>query len=181
MTVYSTYKDTAENSINISYKGTITFDFVDIVLDILLNRLESGEEDVKTRMRVFSILTECLQNLCNYVDEGGIPPVKGDSVFFMLSTFENHYEVVTGNYVHNHKVEKMKERLVYLHHCSKEELKKEYNKVLINDTFTEKGGGGLGFIDIAKKTNQQFDFGFTPVDDDMTFFEFNIRINRITQ
>ena len=178
MNTYNTYKEAIENSINISYKGNITFEFVDCVLEILLNRLESGEENIKTRMRVFSILTECLQNLCTYVEEGKIEPEKEDSVFFLLTTLEDHYRIVTGNFLKSEKVELFKERLTYLRNCSKEDLKKEYNKVLINDQFNDKGGAGLGFIEIAKKTNQQFDFDFVEVDDDLSFFELIIHVKR---
>ena len=178
MNTYNTYKGAIDDSINISYKGNITFEFVDCVLEILLNRLESGEEDVKTRMRVFSILTECLQNLCSYVEKGQEKPNKEDSVFFLLTTLEDHYQIVTGNFVRTNKVNSMKERLSYLKSCSKEDLKKEYNTVLKNDKFGEKGGAGLGFIEIAKKTNQKFDFDFVNIDQELSFFELIIQITR---
>ena len=178
MNLYNTYKHTIDNSINISYKGNITFKFVDCVLEVLLNRLEEGEQDIKTRLRVFRVLTECLQNLCNYVETGGIPPVKENSVFFLLSTLDKHYSIITGNYVRNYSVEKFQKRLNFLKKCSEDELKEEYIRVLMNDSFTEKGGGGLGFIDIARKTNQQFNFEFTQVNDQFTFFEFSLIIPR---
>jgi hypothetical protein len=41
-----------------------------------------------------------------------------------------------------------------------------------------KGGGGLGMIDIARKTGQKLNFDFAPVDDKYSFFSLNIKISQ---
>jgi len=61
---------------------------------------------------------------------------------------------------------------------SREELRALYKQVLSNGIFSEKGGGGLGFIDIAKKSGQKLEYDFRPVDDDYSFFVLEISIPR---
>ena len=39
-----------------------------------------------------------------------------------------------------------------------------------------KGGGGLGMIDIARKSGKKLDYKFDPVDDQFSFFSLNIKV-----
>jgi len=51
-----------------------------------------------------------------------------------------------------------------------------YKQVLTNGQVSDKGGGGLGIIDIAKKSGEKLDYGFMPVDDFNSFFSLNVSI-----
>jgi hypothetical protein len=59
---------------------------------------------------------------------------------------------------------------------SKDELRELYKKILNNEQFSEKGGGGLGFIDIARKSGQKLNYSFKAVNDNVSFFSFQINI-----
>ena len=41
---------------------------------------------------------------------------------------------------------------------------------------SDKGGGGLGMIDIARKSGKKLDFDFHKVDDEYSFYSLNINI-----
>ena len=41
---------------------------------------------------------------------------------------------------------------------------------------SDKGGGGLGMIDIARKSGQKLDFDFQQVDEEFSFYSLNINI-----
>ena len=43
---------------------------------------------------------------------------------------------------------------------------------------SEKGGAGLGFIDIARKTGNQLEFHFLPIDEGSSFFLLTSSISR---
>ncbi|MEQ1734263.1 MAG: DUF6272 family protein, partial [Bacteroidia bacterium] len=60
----------------------------------------------------------------------------------------------------------------------KEQLKEFYKEVLAEGGFSEKGGGGLGMIDIARKSGHKLDYTFDPIDDTYSFFNLTIRINQ---
>jgi hypothetical protein len=59
---------------------------------------------------------------------------------------------------------------------SKDELKEYYKEILNNDEFSDKGGGGLGMIDIARKSGQKLNFNFIEVDNQYSFFSLSIKI-----
>ena len=47
-----------------------------------------------------------------------------------------------------------------------------------NTTISEKGGAGLGFIDIKKRTGTEYEYYFEPLDAEHCFFILTIRIRK---
>jgi hypothetical protein len=43
---------------------------------------------------------------------------------------------------------------------------------------SEKGGAGLGFIDIARKTGNKLEFHFLPIDEESSFFLLTSSVSR---
>ncbi|MGE3825971.1 MAG: DUF6272 family protein, partial [Bacteroidia bacterium] len=57
-----------------------------------------------------------------------------------------------------------------------EELKTLYKEILNNDQLSSKGGGGLGMIDIARKTGEKLNFNFVEINNKYSFFSLNIKV-----
>lgn len=74
------------------------------------------------------------------------------------------------------KVDSFKQRLESINAMSPEDLKILYKEILNNDRLSEKGGGGLGMIDIARKTGQKLNFNFAEINDKYSFFSLNIKV-----
>ncbi len=53
---------------------------------------------------------------------------------------------------------------------SREEKKDYYKSILNNGEYSSKGGGGLGIIDIARRSSEKLEYGFVPVDEQNAFF-----------
>ena len=60
---------------------------------------------------------------------------------------------------------------------SKEELKDEYKNILNNQKMSTKGGGGLGLVDIARKTGNKLGYMFHNFDEKYYFFSLDISIS----
>ena len=61
---------------------------------------------------------------------------------------------------------------------NKDELREYYVNTLSNESFSDKGGGGLGMIDIARKSGQKFEYSFTPINNIYSFFSLIIKITQ---
>ena len=94
----------------------------------------------------------------------------------MIGKLDNQYNIITGNYIRTQNVDGLRNRLDEINKLSKEELKDYYKAVLNNGEISEKGGGGLGMIDIARKTGQKLNYHFMQIDDQHSFFSLNIKI-----
>ncbi len=96
----------------------------------------------------------------------------------MIGKNKNVYTIITGNYIINENVHGLKTRLDEVNSLTKEELKEYYKKVLNNGEMSLKGGGGLGMIDIARKTGEKLDYNFLDIDNKVSFFTLNIKVSQ---
>lgn len=179
--LYDFYDKMERNNIMLSFKGNITSDLLTSILQIMESKMDNMQEEPKIKKKVYNVLVECLQNLYHHMDE--IPsdpsiPEQERSAIFMIGKNNNEYTIYTGNYILSQNVEKLKDKLDIVNSMSKEELKEYYKTILNNGEMSEKGGGGLGMIDIARKSGQKLHYNFIPVDDKNHFFSLNVKISQ---
>lgn len=176
--IYDFYDKMERNHILLSFKGDITSELLTSILQIMESKLENLQEEPKVKKKVYNVLVECLQNLYHHMGEvDSIPSDKSRSAIFMIGKFDSQYNIITGNYIRSENVDGLRGRLEEINKLSQEELKEYYKKVLANGEMSAKGGGGLGMIDIARKTGQKLNYNFMPVDDKYSFFSLNIKIS----
>jgi len=178
------HKQMRMNSIALFFKGCVTFELIDSIIMIVSSRLEQLENNLGVRKRVYGVLTECLQNLCNNIESSEeskeMTELNYDlhSAVIMVDSNDEGYFIKTGNFVSNSKIEDLKKSIEGINLLSKEELREKYNKILSNKIFSEKGGAGLGLIDIAKKSGKKLEYDFETVDNKFSFFSFQITISK---
>ncbi len=165
----------------VSYKGIITTELADSMLDMLEERLtQMSTISVKLRKKTFNVFIEVIQNLSRHHIEG----IEEDSKFnespnisyIVLRKEEDGFVLFTANYIENAKVQGLNNWLNEVNACNEEELRKLYSKVLSNNSFSSKGGAGLGFIDIKRKSGEKLIYQFNKVDDTFSVFEFSVKI-----
>ncbi len=179
LNIYEFYDKMERNNIMLSFKGDITSELLTSVLQIMESKLDTLQEEPKIKKKVYNVLVECLQNLYHHLDEVSQDQnEKIRSAIFMIGKIDNSYNIITGNYIKNVNIEGLKKRLDHINILTKEELKEYYKLVLNNGEMSMKGGGGLGMIDIARKTGQKLNFDFSPVDEKYSFFSLNIKISQ---
>lgn len=178
MDIFDIYDKMERNNILLSFKGEITSDLLTSILQIMENKMEDMQEDVKTRKKVYNVLVECLQNLYHHMDE--ISESDEDKVraaIFTIGKMDNKYTIITGNYISNENIQGLKKRIDDVNSLTKEELKDYYKKILNNGEMSLKGGGGLGMIDIARKTGEKLEYNFLEIDNKVSFFTLNIKVS----
>ena len=176
--IYDFYDKMERNNIMLSFKGDITSELLTSILQIMESKLDNLQEEPKVKKKVYNVLVECLQNLYHHMDESREEDPRVNSAIFMIGKLDGHYDIITGNYIKTDHVSSFKKRLDDINALSKEELKDYYKEVLNNGEMSMKGGGGLGMIDIARKTGQKLDYNFMSVDEKYSFFSLNIKISQ---
>lgn len=165
----------------LSYKGSITSDFINNVLDTVESKLQDENEDSKIRKKVYNVLVESLQNLYHHIDE--LPDSyreEYDNKFGLLvvSKEKEAYKISTGNFVKSDKIKYLKDKIDKINSLSKEELKDMYKFILNHQKLSAKGGGGLGLVDIARKTGNKLSYMFRNFDNEYYFFNLDIFISQ---
>jgi hypothetical protein len=165
------------NDIMLSFKGDVTSEMLTSMLQIMETKLDNLGEPSKMKRKVYNVLVECLQNLYHHRDEMKRIGIDEESAaIFMIGRDDVGYNIVTGNYILTERVEKLKSRIDHVNSLDKDGLKTLYKEVLNNDERSDKGGGGLGIIDIARKSGQNLVYDFMEVDKNYSFFSLYINI-----
>jgi hypothetical protein len=175
--IFDFYSKMEKDNIMLSFKGSVTSELLTSVLQIMESKMDRLNEPSKIRKKVYNILVEALQNLYHHLDKQ--PTDQGkvfNTVIFMIGKDGDTYSIFTGNYIQNENAEKLKERIDKINSLDPDELKNYYKEVLNNGMMSDKGGGGLGMIDIARKSGKKLEYDFQKIDDKHSFYSLNIKI-----
>lgn len=167
------------NNIMLSFKGNITSDLLTSILAIMEQRLEVLDEPTKVKRKVYNVLVECLQNLYHHRDDMPIAEYTDASeraAIFMIGRDTSYYYIVTGNHLKCEDVPMLKQKIDGVNNLSRDELKELYKKTLNNGQMSNKGTAGLGFMDIARRSNEKLEYDFLDVDKKNSFFILKIKI-----
>jgi len=83
---------------------------------------------------------------------------------------DDGYTITTGNMIATENVEDLKRRLDKVNNLDIKDIKDLYRQILSTTEFSEKGGAGLGLIEMAIKTGNRLDYDFVPINEDFSYF-----------
>jgi hypothetical protein len=177
--VYEFYKSMKAHEITLVYEGEITHQITKAFTSLTESNMAKEDEPATVQRKVFHVMVECLQNISKHADDF----TSSDFLFsgrgiFLVSKGDNEYSVTTGNAVDNDRIEELTEMLESINKMNKEELKDLYKKQMKEGRLSDKGGAGLGFIDIKRKTGRDLEYHFLPISDDTSFFLLTSTIGR---
>lgn len=171
------YEKMHKGAILVAYKGEVNSNIIADALELIEYKLTQEAVETPVRKKLYNVMVECLQNLYHHVD--AIPDAVQDSSFgaFIISKVGNGFYLSTGNMIEANKKSILQGKIDKINSLSQEELKEFYKFVLNNQSFSDKGGGGLGLIDIAKKTGNKLNYEFIQYNDSYYFFILSVLVN----
>lgn len=175
--IFDLYDSMERKNIMLSFKGEMSAELLTSILQIIENKLDLFGESLKVKKRMFNIMVECLQNLHHHITQPAKDAGKElPSVIVMVAKNVTGYSIITGNFVQDKEVGDLQNRLEEINSMDQDQIKKLYKSVLAEGKISEKGGGGLGMIDIARKSGEKLDFGFIPFGEEKSFFSLNVKV-----
>ncbi len=178
--VYDFYVKMKNNNINLAYEGEMTHQITKAFTSLTESSMAKDEDDNAVQKRVFHVMVECLQNVSKHAgNRNNIITSKDGRGIFMISKGESEYNVTTGNVIGNDKIPKLREMLENINSLDKMGLKKLYKQQMRDGRLSDKGGAGLGFIDIARKTGQKLIYSFLSINEERSFFVLTSTISRL--
>ncbi len=163
-----------------AYRGSITSNLISNVLETIEAKLESLNEGSKVRKKVYNVLVESLQNLFHHVEEPPEDFEEKDTPKFgvlVVSRVDNNvYKISTGNFINADKIKPLKDKIDKINSLSGDDLKEMYKFILNHQKLSAKGGGGLGLVDIARKTGNKLEYSFENFNNEYYFFSFEVII-----
>ena len=178
--VYDFYVKMKKNNINLAYEGEITHQITKAFTSLTENNMIKEEDYNTVQKKVFHVMVECLQNISKHAENrNNIVTSKDGRGIFMISKDESEYNVTTGNVIDSDKVSILRDILENINKLDNAGLKKPYKQQMREGRLSERGGAGLGFIDIARKTGQKLIYSFLTINEDKAFFVLTSTISRL--
>ncbi len=177
--IESYFDQLQDENVVLFYKGNIDSDVINKVLDFVESKMDERDEKSKLRKKVYNVLVESLQNLYHHVDTtpSGYDSLGADRYgVLLIKKVGEIYQIITGNFIQNERIPKLEQRISRINNSSREEIKELYKFILNHQKISKKGGGGLGLVDIARKTGKKLDYEFVEYDKDHSIFVLNISV-----
>jgi len=175
--VYQFHETISPLDVKLIYEGEINHEIMKVFTSLTEHELKG--EQFKGQKKVFNIMVESLQNISKHASSSHEDRNhEAGNGIFLISNNDTELNIVTGNVIDMSKKAFLKEKLSYINTLNKDELREYYKKTLKASTLSEKGGAGLGFIDIARKTKNKLLFEFHDIDKDKAFFVVSSKISK---
>lgn len=155
-----------------------------VILELLRDleeKMDQFGEKLKVTRKAFNVVTETLQNIVRYSspdadDEASFPT-------FILDRQEDKYKIGSGNLVRKEQVERIRAKLDYLNGLDWYGVQQAYKEVIKgnlknDDPNRDKNSAGLGFIEMARKSEQKLEYQFLPYNSDNEYFILVVVINK---
>jgi hypothetical protein len=152
------------------YKGEMNHQIMRSFAFMANRKIAENNIPTPIRKRVFHIMIECLQNITKHSDDFDKNEKQIGNGLFIVGYNKDSFYVMTGNLVRNEKMKPLEDRIVQLNSSDKQQLKELFLKQMMTGSLNEKGGAGLGLIDIARKSGKKLFYHFAPYDHHRHFF-----------
>jgi len=174
--VLSLYDELVKNGISLVYLGEFNHDITKMFTSMSEREMERKKEERSVQRKVYHVMVETLQNISRHSDEiTGIENNIGNGLF-LIGQKDNTYFIITSNKISNKKKEVIHANLNEVNSLTRDELNQLFKKTIKEGTISEKGGAGLGLIDIARKTSNPLEFQFLPMDEEYSLFVLKVEI-----
>ncbi|NPA68305.1 MAG: DUF1987 domain-containing protein [Chlorobi bacterium] len=173
---YRLFESIQGSNMEYTYRGSFTTKVTDTILALAETNLANENIEKKIRKRVFFIIVEGLQNVTRHQSSTESDELAGYPGLFVVQYKPDGYYITTGNLIkieHEKNIQKLIDKINSL---DKDELKKYSLEKLDEGKFSEKGGAGLGLIEIARKSGNKLVYAFEKVNDSFSFFYMHSKI-----
>jgi hypothetical protein len=173
-------QDLNSEGIILSFTGPFSQKVLEEVAEAWKMKLEIEKEKKSRIYNIFSVFVEMVQNVINYSDEvfnDSTEEISIRSGIVIIGKKDDRYYISSGNKILSAKVDTIKQKLDKISSMEKNELNRLFKHCLRHETPPpESKGAGLGFIEMARKSNSPLEYTFDTIDDSYSFFTLHASI-----
>lgn len=179
--IYDLHRTMMSQRLIMVYQGDFTQETTKTILTMAERSLHSSEEDPTIKRKVFNVMVELLQNIVKHNEDLIQAGSDSQHAIFLIGRDANRYAIMSGNPVQKNKVPELKGNLDRINGLDKDGLKDLHKEIIRNTTLSDKGGAGLGFVDMARKSGEKLWFDFPEMSDAYCFFCLRVHVSRDLQ
>jgi hypothetical protein len=164
----------SDNDLLLAYRDHITVSSVQQLLSLTELKLAQTGEGKRLRKRVFNILVECLQNVAKHSAEDiGSNDITS---ILLIGQQAKEFFIVTGNRILNSAIPAFTSRIEEINSWEHANIREIYSTHLGKSKYSEKGGAGLGLIDIYKRSGRKLEYDIQPINKETSFLSLHVTV-----
>lgn len=179
--IYDLHRTMMAQQLILVYQGEFTQESTKSILAMAERNLDTAGEDSSIRRKVFNVMVEALQNIVKHTDEMVDGNVRSNAAIFLIGRDDKSYSIMSGNPIQKTNIQKLTNTLEKINALDKEGLKEMYKHIIKNTTISDKGGAGLGFVDMARKSGEKLEYQFPEMNAEYSFFSLRVNISRVKE
>ncbi len=177
MTVKDLELELHNNDIIFTFSGSISYNILSAISLSIKDELNCREGTSKELFNVYYIFVELIQNIMNYSTRRTEDTNNGSGTCFIIyNKTTSKFTICSGNLISAKQAIKIKSKIDKINSLNDEELKAYYKETRRHGHDTHDKGGGLGFIEIARKSSGKLNYTITQIDSDTSYFEITVNI-----
>jgi hypothetical protein len=171
--LYNLFKGFQNYSLSYVYKGIFNPTLTDKILSLTETNMTITGEVSKTQKKVYFVMVESLQNITRHQD---LSQTEDNQAFFVVQNKNGIYDLTSGNVIEQSNISDLKTQLDKINSLNPDELKDHYKHVLENTGMSDKGGAGLGLIEMARRSGNKLAYDFETLNENLSYFYFKSKI-----
>lgn len=175
--IYDLYQEMTKGRIISAYHG----DFSQAVIEMLLKQAKLDLSRKKLELKVFKkaygVLIEVLENILKHTVKIENDPETDSEAIVLLSSTEDGITISVGNVTTTEEAKMLEQKINQVNSLDKSGLQLLHTEILKNGSISEKGGAGLGLIEISIKSNNKIEYFFNEYKKNLVFFALQTKIN----
>jgi hypothetical protein len=176
--IYDLHRTMLNQKLILVYQGEFTQETTKSILAMTERNLDSSGEESSIKRKVFNIMVESLQNIVKHSDELVEGQMRSHAAIFLIGREANRYSIMSGNPIRKSNVANLRQTLEKVNSLDKEGLKELYKQIIQSTSLSEKGGAGLGFVDMARKSGEKLEYAFPEINSEYCFFCLKVNVPR---
>ncbi len=169
----------SESGVFLDYHGPVDYDVLDSLLIKLREKSEFKVLNKTTCKRVYSVVVECLENICKHA-ESALSDNPEINSYITIAKQNDKIVIDAGNAVSTDEKDKIASLLDNLNEADEITLKKIYENKIRSELENTEKCAGLGFIFMVLKSGNKIIYDFKPLNDVYLYFEIKITLNKYT-
>ncbi len=157
-------RELKDDLISLYYAGKFSDQFTDLMI-----QLTQHEEHEEIKNNLSYLMVEVFQNIVRYKKEN-----KQKYEIFSLRSIDDHLHIFSSNVVDLSSYSILKDKLKDINEKNPDDLKKLYLEILKAGVFGEKGGAGLGLLQMARRSSNPIQYNFSPVNEESKLFQYQL-------
>lgn len=174
----SLFKSLQNDNLAFMYSGVISDSITHKIIELTQSNIDSAGNFVRFKNKISFLMAECYQNVARHskysVDYADPFDLKGA---FYVRSFTNTFHIGSVNTVKTENIESIREKLNQVNNLSAEDLRILQKQVLRKGKLSERGGAGLGIIEMARRTGEKILYEFIPLENDLSLFFIQLNIH----